>query len=144
MCSRASSNVDQWCIGYEEKIDHSVASASFSWKLDYTGIPTTTLAVSKCTLEEGHHYRFGRCYLQQRLRRHHMDRCAQTVISDGGPLRRYAASVHNSLCIADACFDFKAAVLWTADHADIIMKCGTWQILTGENADPIMINVFNK
>ena len=83
------------------------------------------------TQEEGHHYRLGHCYLQQRLRWHHMDRCAQTFISDGGPLRRYAASAHDSLCIADACFDFKAAVLWTADHADIMLKCGPW----GGNTD---------
>ena len=50
-----------------------------------------------------------------------MDKYAQTLISDGDSLRRHAASVHDSLCVADVCFDFKAAVLWTADHADIML-----------------------
>ena len=47
-----------------------------------------------------------------------MDRCAQTLISDGDSLRRYVGSVHDALCLTDNGFEFEAAILWTADHAD--------------------------
>merc|ERR1712136_673440 len=51
-----------------------------------------------------------------------VDKCAQTLISDDVSLRRYAASVRDALYVADVCFDFKAAVLWTADHADTMLE----------------------
>ena len=51
-----------------------------------------------------------------------MDRCAQTLISDDVSIRRYAATVHDACYVADVCFDFKAAVLWTADHADTMLE----------------------
>ena len=51
-----------------------------------------------------------------------MDRCAQTLISDDVSLRCYAASAHDALYVADVCFDFKEAVLWTADHADTMLE----------------------
>ena len=43
-----------------------------------------------------------------------INRCAQTLIFDGDSLRRYAVVVHDSLCAADVCLDFKTAVSWTA------------------------------